>query len=70
MAWSYRKLWIVLLDRKMKKTELMRAAGLSTTALAKMGRDEPITMEALGRICSCLGCGVEDIIEYIPDAAP
>ena len=67
VAWSYRKLWILLIDKKMKRTEMMREAGITSTALAKMGKDEPVTMEVLGKICKTLNCQLEDIIEYIPD---
>ena len=67
MAWSYKKLWILLINRNMKRTEMMKQAGISSVALAKMGKDEPVTMEVLGKICKTLNCQVEDIVEYIPD---
>ena len=67
MAWSYKKLWILLINRNMKRTEMMKQAGISSVALAKMGKDEPVTMEVLGKICKTLNCQLEDIIEYIPD---
>lgn len=67
MAWSYKKLWILLINRNMKRTEMMKQAGISSVALAKMGKDEPVTMEVLGKICKTLNCQVEDLVEYIPD---
>ena len=67
MAWSYKKLWILLINRNMKRTEMMKQAGISSVALAKMGKDEPVTMEVLGKICKTLNCQVDDIVEYIPD---
>ena len=50
-------------DRKRKTL-----AGINSNALAHMGKDEPVTMEALGRICKALNCRLEDIVEYIPDS--
>lgn len=67
MAWSYEKLWILLIQRKMKRTELKNKAGFSSSALAHMGKDEPVTLDVLGKICKTLDCGIQDIIEYIPD---
>ena len=67
MAWSYKKLWILLINRNMKRTEMMKQAGISSVALAKMGKDEPVTMEVLGKICKTLNFQVDDIVEYIPD---
>ena len=65
MAWSYVRLWKLLLDRDMKKTDLQKAANLSSSALAKMGKKQTITMDALGRICQTLDCEVEDVVQYI-----
>lgn len=65
MAWSYVRLWKLLLDRDMKKTDLQKAANLSSSALAKMGKRQTITMDALGRICQTLDCEVEDVVQYI-----
>lgn len=67
MAWSYKRLWIQLIEKDMKKIELKRASGITSAALAKMGKNEPITMEALGKICTTLKCRLEDIVEFIPD---
>lgn len=68
MAWSYDRLWIMLVRRKMNKTQLMKAAKLNTTIIAKMGREEPVTMEALGKICALFDCRLEDIVEYVPES--
>ena len=67
MAWSYDRLWIMLIQRKMKRTQLKEAAHISSVALAKMGKNLPITMESLGKICTALDCRIEDIVEFIPD---
>ena len=49
MTYSYNKLWKMLIDRKITKTEMRKQAGISTNMLAKMGRDEPVSMETLDR---------------------
>ena len=67
MAWSYKKLWIMLVEREMKKTDLLRLAGINSNTIAHMGKSEPITLNALGKICQALDCRIEDIIEYIPE---
>ena len=67
MSWSYERLWIQLLKRKLKRTEFSKAAGISSSALAHMGKDEPVTMDVLGKICQTLNCRIEDIVEFIPE---
>lgn len=47
----------------MTKTEMRKAAGISTNILAKMGKDEPVAMESLAKICIALGCTLDDIVE-------
>lgn len=68
MSWSYNKLWKMLIDRNMSKTTLRLQTGISTMALAHMGKNEPVTMESLGRICKVMECNIGDIVEWIPDA--
>lgn len=67
MTVSYKKLWHMLLDRDMKKKDLQEAAGLSGYAMLKLGRDENVTTEVLGKICEVLNCITDDIMEFIPD---
>lgn len=67
MGWSYKRLWIMLVENDMKKTDLLKVAGISSSALAKMGKNETITMNTLGKLCEALRCDVEDIVEYIPN---
>ena len=67
MAVSYKKLWKLLIDREMNKTELRTATGITTTALAKLGRNENVNTEVLCRICSVLNCTLDDIMEFVPD---
>ena len=67
MAISYRKLWIQLIYRNMNKTELREVSGITTNALAALGKDERVTTDVLNKICLALKCDVGDIMEIIPD---
>jgi len=66
MGWSYKRLWVCLAERGMKKTDLLRTAGINSTTLAKMGKNEAVTMGALEKICGALECNIEDIVEFVP----
>ena len=61
---SYDKLWKLLIDKKMNRTELKDAAGISFNVLAKMGKNEFISMESLYKICSTLQCNISDIVDF------
>ncbi len=65
MAVSYNKLWKLLIDKKMTKTELRIKAGLSTNVIAKMGKEESVQVETLYKICNVLGCEIGDICEEV-----
>ena len=67
MAVSYKKLWKLLIDRDMKKKDLAEKAKISNTSIAKMGRNENITMDVLVKICTALECELGDIVEITPD---
>ena len=67
MAVCYKKLWKLLIDKNMNKTELRNATGITTTALAKLGRNENVNTEVLVKICSTLNCSLDDIMEIIPE---
>lgn len=67
MSVSYDKLWKLLIDKKMKRSELKDAAGISFNVLAKMGRDEFVSMDSLAKICCALDCNIGDIIDIIAD---
>ena len=67
MAVCYKKLWKLLIDKNMNKTELRMASGITTTALAKLGRDENVNTEVLAKICQTLDCKIEDILELVPE---
>ena len=68
MAVSYNNLWKLLIDKRMTKTEMRTAAGISTNILAKMGKDEPVALDSLAKICVALGCTLDDIVEITSDA--
>ena len=63
MKMSYKKLWKLLIDKDMKKTDLRKAAGISSSSLAKLGKDENVTTDVLLRICKALDCELDDIVE-------
>lgn len=64
MPVSYDKLWKTLIDKKMKRSGLKDAAGISFNVLAKMGKDEFVSMESLYKICVALDCGIDEIMEF------
>lgn len=68
MAVCYNKLWKLLIDRKMKKKDLIQKTGISRTTIAKMGRDENVSTDVLSKICSALNVDIGEIMEMIPDA--
>ena len=65
MAFSYNKLWKLLIDKNMNKTALRDAIGITPATLARLSKNQNVTMEVLGKICHGLDCGIEDIVEYI-----
>jgi len=67
MAFSYNKLWKILIDKKMIKKDLMEATDLTTTTMAKLGKDLPVSMDVLARICKALDCNIGDIVDYIDE---
>ena len=67
MKVSYIKLWKLLLDKRMKKSELRDLVKMSPNTLAKLGKDEMISMDVIVRICQVLKCDVGDIMEVIPE---
>ncbi len=67
MAVCYNKLWKLLIDRNMKKKALRLATGISTTALAKLGKNEHVSTEILTKICDALECDLCDIVELVKE---
>ena len=63
MAISYNRLWKLLIDKKKKRTDLISGAGISTSALAKMGKDESVSLENIEKICKYLECNIEQVVE-------
>lgn len=67
MAVSYNKLWKLLIDKKMSKAEMRRAAGISPNTLTKLNRDEEVTMTIINKICTALQVDVGEVMEFIPE---
>lgn len=67
MAVNYDRLWKLLIDKKMNKTQLCEKAKISTNAMAKLGRNEDVRVEVLARICLELGCSMDEIMEILPE---
>jgi DNA-binding Xre family transcriptional regulator len=67
MTVSYKKLWKLLIDKDMKKKDLREAAGISTSSIAKLGKNENVTTDVLVKICKALKCDISDIMEIEPD---
>lgn len=62
MAVTYTELWKLLLDKKLKRTDLKEIAGISSSTLAKLGKDEYVSMESIDRICAALKCDISEVI--------
>lgn len=67
MRISYNKLWKLLIDKNMKKGDLVERAGISSASLAKLGKGENITTDVLLKICITLECRLEDIMETVQE---
>lgn len=67
MKMSYKKLWKLLIDKDMKKTDLRKLAGVSSSSLAKISKNENVTTDVLLRIREALECNLNDIVETVPD---
>ena len=67
MRISYNKLWKMLIDKNMKKSDLREKVGISSASLAKLGKGENITTDVLLRICEVMDCRIEDILETVRD---
>lgn len=67
MGFDYSKLWKILEDRKMYREDLRIEAGMSSATLAKLGKNQLVSMDVLGRICQVLACDIGDIVSYVED---
>ena len=68
MAISYNKLWKLLVDKKMSKADLRKAAGIAPKTMTRLRRDEEVTLTVLNKICKTLEVDIGDIMEFLPDA--
>jgi len=64
---SYKKLWKILIDKEMKKKDLQEAAGVSWASISKLSKNENVSMDVLGKICTALDCNIGDIVEFIKE---
>lgn len=69
MTVNYNKLWKKLIDLNMTKTELRERTGITTNALAKLGKNKNVSTEVLCKICQELGCQIEDIMEVVKNSS-
>ena len=67
MTYSYNTLWKLLIDNNMMKKDLMAKANLTSNTMAKMGKNEPVSLDALARICVALKCNIGDILDIVLD---
>jgi len=67
MAVSYNKLWKLLIDKKMSRAELRRAASISPNTMTKLTRDEEVSMAVLGRICEVLDTNIGDVMDFVQE---
>ena len=63
MQVNYDKLWKLMIDKKINKTQLSEKAGITTNAMVKLGKNESVQVEILAKICKVLNCEIEDIVE-------
>lgn len=64
---SYNKLWKLMIDRKMNKSDLRELTGIGTNTLAKLSKGQQVSMEVLMKICSKLNCDISDICEFVEE---
>lgn len=67
MSFSYKKLWKLLIDKDMRKKDLMGITGITSATMAKLSKEQPVSMTVIGKICKALDCNVGDIVDYVKD---
>ena len=67
MSISYKPLWRLMVEKDMKKLELRDLVGMSNNTLARLGKNEAVSMDILERICVALDCRIENIVEFVKD---
>ncbi|MDD3376864.1 MAG: helix-turn-helix transcriptional regulator [Candidatus Riflebacteria bacterium] len=68
MAFSYKPLWKLLIDKEMTKKKLMEATSISKSTMDKMGRGEEVSMHILDRICSYFNCNLSEVVEHVRES--
>lgn len=67
MPFVYNRLWKLALEKNINKTTLRDRAGITSASLARLSKNENVSMDVLDRICCCLDCNIEDVMEHIPE---
>ena len=67
MTFNYNKLWKILIDKNMMKTDLIREAKISTNSMARMGKNEDVRLETLAKIALVLDCKLDDLVDYVSE---
>lgn len=67
MTFNYNKLWKLLIDKGMRKKDLIAVTNMTSSTMAKMGKNQAVSMDVLGRICVALDCNIGDIVDIITD---
>lgn len=67
MPVNYNKLWKMLIDKEISKTELTHLASITTNAMAKLGKNEDVRVNTLEKLCTTLDCKLDDIVEFVPE---
>ena len=68
MSICYDRLWKLLIDKKMNRTELKEVSGISFNVLARLGKNEPVSFESIEKICFALNCNIENVVEIQRDS--
>ena len=67
MEYNYNKLWKLLIDKKLMKKDLMKKTGITSSTIAKMGKNKAVSIKVLGKICMALGCNIGDIVDVVDE---
>lgn len=67
MEYNYNKLWKLLIDKNLMKKDLMERTGITSSTIAKMGKNKAVSMEVLGKICMALDCNIGDIVDVVKE---
>ena len=67
MSFSYKKLWKLLIDKNMRRKDLMQQTGITSSTMAKLSKEQPVSMTVIAKICDALDCNVGDIVDYLKD---